>query len=98
MTRIIVCSAALIAFIVGAKYGLNAAFDDLGFWPGMGICVAGIVAFGIIALLWDYVEGRRSRAATRAARSPTTGALDAILSRRVRASMISCNALSRCSP
>ena len=61
MTRIIVCSAALIAFIVGAKYGLNAAFDDLGFWPGMAICAAGIVMFGIIALSWDYVEGRRSR-------------------------------------
>lgn len=61
MTRIVVCSAALIAFIIGMNKLLHAAFDRFGFSVGMEICGVGIVTCGIIAFSWDYFEGKRSQ-------------------------------------
>ena len=61
MIRIIVCSSALIAFIVAVRAGLTAAFTHLGFWPGAAIGLSFIAICGIIAFSVDYFEGKRSQ-------------------------------------
>ncbi|MCS3451921.1 hypothetical protein M2222_008302 [Bradyrhizobium elkanii] len=58
MLRIIICSAVLIAVIAALKWGLNGAFDNLGYWPGIAICVAVGCAGLIGAYLYDRANTR----------------------------------------
>lgn len=58
MLRIVVCSAALLAIIMGIKYGLKLSLSEWGFWPYMAICIA-VGLFGIfIAYLIDRADTR----------------------------------------
>lgn len=62
MTRNIVCSAILIAFIYFARKWLNAAFSDWGFWSGMVTCAIACAVILLLAWWWDRLEQRRSQA------------------------------------
>ncbi|MGF6431498.1 uncharacterized membrane protein YuzA (DUF378 family) [Bradyrhizobium elkanii] len=58
MLRILICSAVLLAVIAALKWGLNGAFDNLGFWPGIAICIAVGCAGIFSAYLYDRANTR----------------------------------------
>jgi hypothetical protein len=62
MVRVIVCSGAMIGFIIGARYVLNGAFDNWGFGWGTAVCLCAVMAMLATGYLIDRADSR-SRAA-----------------------------------
>jgi len=54
----VICCALLIGFIALMKYGLKEAFELLGFWPWMAICVIGTSLIIAAAFWYDRVQAR----------------------------------------
>jgi hypothetical protein len=61
MTRIIVCTLLLAAFVAGLRCLLNGAFDHLGFAAALTICIAATVIMISLGFAWDRYERSRSR-------------------------------------
>ncbi len=61
MTRIIICSLLLIAFVAGLRWLLNGAFDHLGFTAGLTICIVATAIMISLGFAWDRYERSRSR-------------------------------------
>jgi hypothetical protein len=58
MVRVIVCSGALIALIVGVRFGLHDTFESLGFGWGATACVAVMLLSLLTAYLIDRADSR----------------------------------------
>lgn len=54
MLRIVVCSAALFAFIAGVRWVLTDSFDTFGYGWGITLCVA----TGVIGIIGAYLSDR----------------------------------------
>lgn len=52
MGQLLACTLLLIGFVAGMKYGLKEAFLELGFWPGIAICI--VVGGSAIAAAFAY--------------------------------------------
>lgn len=58
MVRILVAVLLLLAFVAGLKFGLQYAFANLGFWPGMAICFFGTCTVIAAAFAYDRAASR----------------------------------------
>lgn len=58
MVRLLICTALLIALVAAVRHGLNGAFDNWGFWPGMAVCAVFVSCVIAAAFWWDRVEAR----------------------------------------
>lgn len=67
MTRYLVCSLAMIAFITGAHRAIHWAQGVLDFWDFMTMCAVGCALIVALAFGWDRYEHNRSQESQRLA-------------------------------
>lgn len=58
MTKVIVCSLALLGVMAVLKSVIQLVFSDLGFWAGIVFCLSGIVLCLVMAHLIDLHDER----------------------------------------
>ena len=68
MRRIVICSAALLALVVFARWQLNRTFENWGFGWGATVCIVIMLGSFLTAYLIDRADTRSREGQPRARR------------------------------